>query len=275
MCGAPLYEYDHIVDYSVTQCHEASNITLLCDTHHTEKTRGLLDRKAVIAADSDPHNLQQGISKRHLMHYSGGECFVELGGGLFSRKYDGPGTVCSVICIDGLNMLGFTMDAGELLLTVNLFDQYGNKVLVIDQNELVYSIQPWDIRFEGNHLTINLGNRDILVRLRFDVPDRVVVEKGQFMHNGVDVVVKEEYAAVVNNKLIVGSNMVDGAQWGLVVGRKPGPGMAFCVCDVPTEYRYSAGAYSVDDRRELDRWFKVQHKEALLRVEEFRKRSNR
>jgi trigger factor len=133
LCGCPLYEYDHIPDYSVTKRHVASEITLLCNYHHSEKTRGLLDVDKVQAADSNPYNLHHGKSKPHPMHYSGHHCIIEIGGSLFSRQYQGPGTTCHAICVDGITLLGFTFEYNTLLLTTKLFDNKGQLVLEIEK----------------------------------------------------------------------------------------------------------------------------------------------
>jgi len=60
ICGAPIYEYDHIIDWSIVKKHEAKNITLLCPQHHTEKTKGLLTREQVANSNMNPFSLQKG-----------------------------------------------------------------------------------------------------------------------------------------------------------------------------------------------------------------------
>lgn len=35
ICGSPIYEYDHIVNWSETHHHKAEELTLLCSKHHT------------------------------------------------------------------------------------------------------------------------------------------------------------------------------------------------------------------------------------------------
>lgn len=39
ICGLPIYEYDHIVEYSKTKHHNEGELTLLCPTHHSMKTK--------------------------------------------------------------------------------------------------------------------------------------------------------------------------------------------------------------------------------------------
>jgi hypothetical protein len=91
ICGMPLYEYDHLLWWANVQRHVAEEITLLCDMHHREKTNGLLPLERVIAANRDPFNLRQGVSKPYNLHYSGDECGIILGSNRFTTKDHGEG----------------------------------------------------------------------------------------------------------------------------------------------------------------------------------------
>jgi hypothetical protein len=79
-CGLPLYEYDHIYDWAKTQQHKAQEITLLCNKHHAEKTKGLLTTEQVVTANQNPINARRGISSPYGLHFAGGEATVLLGG---------------------------------------------------------------------------------------------------------------------------------------------------------------------------------------------------
>ena len=57
ICGRPIYEYDHILGWAKVKRHVASEITLLCDNHHREKTAGFLPNERVIEADKAPFNI--------------------------------------------------------------------------------------------------------------------------------------------------------------------------------------------------------------------------
>ena len=91
VCGLPLYEYDHLVDWATVHSHVADDITLLCDRHHREKTSGLLPAEAVLEANSNPHNLQQGVSEPYDLHFAGEGCQVIAGGNRFRlAEHDDP-----------------------------------------------------------------------------------------------------------------------------------------------------------------------------------------
>jgi 5-methylcytosine-specific restriction endonuclease McrA len=54
LCGFPIYEYEHIIDYSIVREHVAANLTLLCPNHHAQKTRKLISRQVVETANANP-----------------------------------------------------------------------------------------------------------------------------------------------------------------------------------------------------------------------------
>jgi hypothetical protein len=56
ICGSPLYEYEHMEGWAVVHRHVAEEITLLCDKHHSERTKGLLPKEDVVKANNNPYN---------------------------------------------------------------------------------------------------------------------------------------------------------------------------------------------------------------------------
>jgi 5-methylcytosine-specific restriction endonuclease McrA len=60
ICGSPIYEYEHMVEWCKTHHHRADELTLLCSQHHAEKTKRLLPEEKVKAANNNPYNLARG-----------------------------------------------------------------------------------------------------------------------------------------------------------------------------------------------------------------------
>src|SRR5262249_3030683 len=148
LCGLPLYEYEHMEGWANVQRHVASEITLLCDHHHREKTNGLLPVAAVKEADRNPHNKRAGASHPLPLHYSGTTCTVVIGSNLFQR-YGGPfvdGSLFVAIAIDMTPLLMFHFEKGQLLLTFQVFNERGERILWVDQNEFRYCPSSWDIK---------------------------------------------------------------------------------------------------------------------------------
>src|SRR5262249_55477219 len=80
ICGLPLYEYEHMEGWANVHRHAASEITLLCDRHHRQKTAGLLPVEQVRLADKNPVNKREGATHPYDLHYDGNRCDLVVGG---------------------------------------------------------------------------------------------------------------------------------------------------------------------------------------------------
>ncbi|PZD93015.1 cell division protein [Paenibacillus sambharensis] len=187
VCGNPLYEYDHIKEWAVVREHVAEDLTLLCDQHHKEVTNKLLPRTRIIEANKEPYNIKNKASKPYIFHYSGNNCIMDIGSNIteFNTSEELDDIKVSMIMIDGVSLLGFRIEGTNLLIHANVFDRHNQLILQIYDNELVYSISPWDIEFKGNKLTIREASRKILYSVRFDTPDRITIESANIYYNGV------------------------------------------------------------------------------------------
>lgn len=149
VCGLPLYHYEHMVEYHIVEVHELDNLTLLCDRHHREKTSGLLPAQRVREANGNPYNLRSGQSTPHVLHYSGSGCEARIGG--LSHEWpvlpDGQPTVA--LLVEDVPIVAFMRQDEQLLLTVQLFGEQNEHVVQVIDNELVYSIEPWDIELKS------------------------------------------------------------------------------------------------------------------------------
>lgn len=248
VCGLPLYEHEHMFGWDVARGHIAEEITLLCDQHHREKTGGLLPLDAVIAANANPYNLQAGVSKPYDLHYTGAECEALVGGNRFSTADAGYGTIMVPVSIDGVPLLGFVLGDGHLLLNLNLFDESNSLILQISNNALAYRPLPWDIELVGRTLTVRQAHRQILVEITFDPPNRIVVSRGRFLCNGVEVLVRPDHLLITNNAILLSGCAAVNCAGGLIIGPHP-PGLSgFMAIDSVPRY--------LGDRSETIRWAK-------------------
>lgn len=218
ICGLPLYEYDHLVGWANVQRHAAEEITLLCDMHHRERTNGLLTDEQVRAANASPYNLLQGVSRPYDLHFEGSECEAVIGSNRFTTRDAGYGTLMLPISVDGWPLLGFILTDGHLLLNVNLFDEFNNLALRINNNELVYRPEPWDIQFLGRNLIIREAHRKLLIDILFEVPNRIVIKRGRFLCNGVEILVRPDHVLITNNAMLISGCRAQNCSGGLVVG---------------------------------------------------------
>jgi hypothetical protein len=200
ICGLPLYTYEHILGWANIHRHVASELTLLCDQHQRESTNKLLPREQIIHADKDPYNLREGVSKPYTLHYSGPICIIDLGNNVFSARDDGSNPEFIAFAIDEETIIGFRLDNGHWLLNLNAYDKNDNLILHIADNELIYSVSPWDIELVGRNLIIREAQRKILVDILFEPPSQIKIQRGHFFHNGIEVEIKPDCLYVVNSR---------------------------------------------------------------------------
>lgn len=135
LCGLPIYDYEHMAEWVVTQQHVSDEMTLLCPTHHAEKTRGLLPDERVRAANAAPFNLQTGETTAWKLHYAGSRCEAIIGGNQFSAATIDGDQVLVPLMIDGETLILFRVEGGHLLLSLSVCDERNEPVLLIEDNE--------------------------------------------------------------------------------------------------------------------------------------------
>lgn len=218
ICGLPLYEYEHMLEWATVQRHVADEITLLCPTHHIEKTKGLLSKEAVSDANKNPYNLKEGVSKPYNLNYSGDECEIILGGNSFRTKDKGYETQTIPIIVDDIPLIGFIMSEGYLLLNLNLFDEFNHFAVRIVNNELVYKAELWDVEFVGRNFIVRQASRDIFIDIIFEIPNKIIINRGRLLCNGIKVEITPE-SAVINETMTFVGTKADNISAGIVIGR--------------------------------------------------------
>jgi trigger factor len=215
-----------MLGWANTHTHVSEEITLLCDQHHREKTAGLLPIEVVREADANPFNLRSGSSKPYDLHFSGDSCEAILGSNTFTFQYDGTPTFTVPIGVDGIPLLRFSLDEDHLLLTLRLFDEMNTPILQIEDNQLMYSVSPWDITLVGRNLVIRDAPSRILVDITFDVPNNIVMNRGRFLFNGVEILLNPDYLLIVNDANTITGNYFENCQGGIIIGHADFPGGA-------------------------------------------------
>ena len=218
ICGFPLYEYEHLEEWAKVKRHVTEEITLLCDQHHREKTAKLLPKEVVREANSNPFNLKKGVSKQYDLHFSGKEAEITIRGNIFTCEDHGYGTAIIPISVDGTPLVGFVLGDGHLLLNLVLFDEFNQPILHIKNNQLYYSVIPWDIQLVGTILTVREAPKKILVEIEFSPPNKVTISRGRFLRNGVEILVRPENILITNNAFVISGCHVHNSVGGLILG---------------------------------------------------------
>jgi hypothetical protein len=185
ICGTPIYEYDHIDEWSVVKEHKRENIVLLCPNHHSEKTKGLLTPEKIRVHQSKPYNIVNEISNPYLLHFEGTKICMKLG----DLKLFHPGNLnltkdCLYAIVHKQEvLLGFDIIEGNLYLTLKIYDDENNLILWIKENRMEFVNGVWDIEFTGVNLIIRQASRDILFDIDFILPSSIRVNRGTIRYN--------------------------------------------------------------------------------------------
>lgn len=218
ICGNPIYDYEHMKEWSKVKEHIADDITLLCPEHHREVTARRMPREIVENANQNPFNLRQEGSSPMQLYYQGNSCEFLIGGNSFTMDAQEETRQLIAIMVDGVPLLSFILDNGHLLLSANLFDRYNQPVLVIKDNQLLYSVEPWDIQLVGQTLIIRERTRKILLDIVFNTPNKVVINRARLLCNGVEVLIKDDYLLAGNNNNLFMGNKFHNIHGGIVIG---------------------------------------------------------
>ena len=234
ICGKPLYEYDHLDGWAETKRHDVNRIILLCDQHHRERTSGLLPTDQAEAASKEPFNLRAGHSTRHTLHYDGTRCEIAIGNNDFTTDVLAEGKSLTALMIDNQPMVKFRVEDNHLLLTLVFNDPMNRLTLAVEDNELVYSVDPWDIEFVGRRLTLRIAERRVLADIVFGPPSRIAIERGHFLRNGVQAVVTRDGLTIENVGSPISNCSFGDCSAGILLGGcDPTLAAAYIFADIP------------------------------------------
>ena len=246
ICGSPIYEYDHMLEWCKTHHHKADELTLLCSKHHTEKTKGLLPVEKVKAANRNPYNFVHGESSPQTLYYDGNHFKLKLGDSVSTYTDLRQGQTFSPFAIDGLPVVAFFNDYGNILLNIEFRDASGEVIFRVTDSELVYSVGVWDVEWVGQTLTIREGLGRISLELEFAPPSMVSINRGSLHFNGIEIEVGPDFVFCLNNQSFIIGCAVHDTGYGFALG-DPAPsgpcGIVFSgiprpVCDRDAAKRY-------------------------------------
>lgn len=168
VCGCPLYEYDHIEDFSREQEHRPHNLVLLCPTHHRMKTNRLISkddiRKYRDAARSRPSTAWERLFvEPRLLDVGSNECF----------------TTDYFFVVAGRHWLGAKAASSEPLLQGRITDENGRALAEIINGQISFSSDNWDVEFTGREIIIRNAPRSILLRLTLSSDSKGIVLRGR------------------------------------------------------------------------------------------------
>jgi hypothetical protein len=183
LCGSPIFEYEHIQGHKVTG-DNPDEMTLLCKFHHGEKTHKRMPVALVATANQAPFNLRRDASGEHPLYYFG-ENFSVTFGNMDVRAELVDGSPVAALRVDGQPVIGARLVDGHAELELCLRDADNVPYLVVRKGQLRHTLRQWDVEWTAQTLIIRRAPGDVVLRIRFQTPDSVVVERGEFWSNGL------------------------------------------------------------------------------------------
>ena len=226
ICGVPFYEYEHMLKWSVVKRHVASEITLLCRYHHGLRTDNLLPVEIVRDANRAPHNLNGGEVKKAEFFFIGREANILLGGNSFNLNDIRDGEKFWPVVIDGVPMVSFSYSKGRLYLSLNLFDDDNRLALKVLDNEILFDAGAWDVQWVAQTLTIRQSHKNIVLKIKFVPPGKVIIEKGRILYNGIELIIGRDYLYNSNLDVLWQGCVATNCNYGISLGDPPLKGVA-------------------------------------------------
>jgi len=72
--------------------------------------------------------------------------------------------------------------------------------VVIEDNELIYTAEAWDVEFTRNRLIVRSNAREIAASLVFEPPHKLIVKQVNMIYKGVPVQVDAEWVQVAGSQ---------------------------------------------------------------------------
>jgi hypothetical protein len=227
VCGAPVFEYDHIEEFSKVGVHDSANLTLLCRNHHGDKTSRRLSREFILSANSNPFNLNEKMTSPWRQFFAGSSVKFIVGSDKYLFDFSGAEIdFFSAIQIGSKSMLGFRFDGSGLLLNAVLTNRSGKKILIIEDGEIRASTEVFDYKVEGPVFTIRSAKNS--VELKLQVQDQgLSIIKGYFVRKGISLAVEGGKTLIITERQTgtrpglakLSGNTISGAAIGLRVQR--------------------------------------------------------
>ncbi len=172
ICGVPIYDIDHITEYSKVKKHTEDNLVLLCPTHHREKK--WMPVEELRKHKRNPINLRTGTSHPHFFTMTGDEIHIYLGQNQYSKTFSSDRNFNFPIVIENEPLISLKKAENLLLLSMTIHDEHNKPVLVIEDSEIMFSTGVWDISIIGTRLTLISSKKRKLIELKFDIEDSVL-----------------------------------------------------------------------------------------------------
>jgi hypothetical protein len=172
ICGFAICAYEHTdPTYADAKEHEPNRITLLCGHCHDKVTRGQIYKATVWQHNANPFARRAGYSFDNF----------DLGDSHPTVVVGNLGVIAEKILVIGEEtVIGIKppeAQGGPFRLTATLYNDRGERMIAIKDNEWRVSSSNWDAHVTGQRITIRKADSDIGLILRVDPPKALIIER--------------------------------------------------------------------------------------------------
>lgn len=193
ICGGPIYEYEHIVEWSKIKEHTVDNIVLLCPNHHSMVTKGIISKDSIKSSVENPFNKNRKFTEVQSLYCLSKSVDFIFQLGLFRLTFEDElleGETLKFISLADVDIFYLRRIENKLLINLIVFDEYGVLSVVINDGELMHKVEAWDITFIGTKLIIKNKERDSKKNVEIDITgNRISLDKVWMNHLGRSLIV--------------------------------------------------------------------------------------
>jgi trigger factor len=213
VCRCPVYEYDHLTEYSKCKEHTVENIFLLCPTCHTKKHNGTISKDTII------HAQQKLVSHNIIKDQISGNFYKLILGNNIIEKFNGY-----LYKILEINYFKLTTSENSEYPCINakFYNESNNLCLEINNNEYVLHTDFFDILSEGGWIKVKAKKYDKYLELKFDSENNVIKILGRLYLNEKRYIDINEKGIFYKNNLLASNCVVKNAKnTGFLITNKP------------------------------------------------------
>jgi hypothetical protein len=180
-CGSWIYEYEHIdPEYKDAKTHDPEKICLLCPRHHKKVTSGRISKLQVFDHYNHPHALSRGYANDYIELRS--KFYVAAGRIFFTKP-------TNMLQVDDVDLLKITQptESEPMKLSGKFFDNRGDLLLEIKENEMMGYTNNWDIEQEGSRTFIRRKRGEIVLQLNMVPPDVIEIERMHMVYGSSEI----------------------------------------------------------------------------------------
>jgi hypothetical protein len=152
--------------------------------------------------DKNPHNKNALLSTQQHLWFSGEYISFIIGGNQFRTNLEN-GSIYRAVTLGDHDVISARRDGSNLLINITISDACNKIVLLIEDNELMFAIDSWDITFVGNTLTIYEKMRLARVKICLRPTDTFVIERSDlYAHGRLCSITPKQFIATDGNSRI-------------------------------------------------------------------------